>query len=564
MSDIKIISLGGVREDGKNMYLVEVNDLIFVLDCGLIYPPDEMLGIDAMIPDFTYLIENKERIAGVFLTHGHADAIGALPYLLREVKVPVFGTELTIGLAKLECQRLGVKNFKEFYVINQTNEIEFDQVVVKFFNTTHSVPESIGISVKTEEGAIVYTGDYKFDMTVNENYRTDFARINEIAQDGVLALLSESQQAESYFENTTEYKIETAIEKQVRKASGRVIVASVDSNIMRLQQVLDVAEKTKRHVFLSGGKVEKIIDAAIRLDKLTIPSSDLIVDIHKIGQYKDEQIIVLETGKASEPLFALQRMAQGNYGNVSVEEGDLVLLATSQIFGMEKIVADTLDYIYRAGGHAIEISSNFKSSGHATPRDLQLMIQLLKPKYVIPVSGEYRLMYAYRDLAMQAGIAQENIFLLEKGDVLRYENDNMYLSASIPATDVLIDGSGVGDIGNIVLRDRRVLSEDGIFVVVLTISRQASKILVGPEIISRGFIYVKKSTDLVDESKDIVINVVDKSLKDKENFEWSKLKTDIRDALSKYLFEQTRRRPMILPVTMEASNHRKQRNFKNK
>lgn len=563
MSDINIIALGGVRENGKNMYLVEVDEAIYVLDCGLVYPPDELLGIDMMIPDFTYLKENQDRVAGVFLTHGHADAIGALPYLLKDIQVPVFGTELTIELAKIQTKKIGLKNYQDFHIISEDNEIDFGNVVIKFFKTTHSVPESVGIEVSTPEGSIVYTGDFKFDMTVSDSYKTDFSRIVEIGRDGVFALLSDSNAAENMKPNATEIEIEQGLLKEVRNAKGRVIVAAVASNLMRIQQVLDVASKLGRRVFLDDTELEEIIDVAIRLGKLSIPSKDLITNLKDLGRFEDHEIIFLETGKSGEPLTTLQKMASSRHTNVSITDGDKVIIVTTPSYDMEKVVAETKNDVYRAGGEVVELAQAYASSGHASPKDLQLMISLLKPKYVVPISGEYRLMSAHKHLATEVGIPEENVFLLDKGDILTYKDGNIHIGGAVPASNVLIDGSGVGDIGNIVLRDRRILSEDGIFLVVLTISRRLGKILSGPEIISRGFIYMKASETLLDEAKDVVVEVTEENLKDK-NFEWSKLKGDIRDALSKKLYSETQRRPMILPVIMEASNYHPDKKDKKK
>lgn len=555
MSNIDIISLGGVRENGKNMYLVEVDDTIYILDCGLVYPPNEMLGIDIMIPDFTYLIENKDRIAGVFLTHGHADAVGAVPYLLKEITLPVFGTKLTIELAKMQAEQMGIKNYEDFHVIDEDNEIDFGNVIVKFFNTTHSVPDSIGIVLKTDEGNIVYTGDFKFDLTVSEDYATDFGRITDVGEEGVFALLSDSSQANSSFENASEIVIENAMKNELRDAPGRVIVAAVASNLIRMQQVFNTAHETKRHVFLSGNELSKIIDIAIQLGKLTIPSVELIKSIDTIGDYSADKVVILETGKTGEPLYALQNMAT-NHHTVTLAEGDLVIIATSPTVDYETLVADTKNLIYKAGGHVVEITDEYKSSGHASPKDLQMMIKLLNPKYFVPVSGDYRALNGHAHLAMEVGVGPDRIFLLDKGDKLSYRNGSMNIGERVQASNVLIDGSGVGDIGNIVLRDRRLLSEDGIFVVVLTISRRLGQILSGPEIISRGFVYMKASEELLEESKALVTEVVNANLAAKD-FEWSKLKSDIRDQLGKQLHEKTQRRPMILPVIMEASNYRK-------
>ncbi|MDK7050806.1 ribonuclease J [Aerococcus sanguinicola] len=562
MSEIKFISLGGVRENGKDMYIVEVDGMIYILDCGLVYPPNEMLGIDVMIPDFSYLKENEDRIAGVFLTHGHPDAIGGLPYLLKEVNVPVFGTELTIELLKVMSRSVGVKNFKDFHTIDDDNEIDFGDVVVSFIKTTHSLPDSVAIVLKTSEGDIVYTGDFKMDASVSEDYATDFARLTQVAGEGVLALLSESSKAASYFENASEVVVKESLQDEVVKAEGRVIVSAVASNLMRLQQIIDVAQSTGRHIFISGEALEQIIDVAIRLDKLKLPSKDLIKRTEQLGNYKDEEIIILETGKSGEPLYALQRMAKAR-GNkqLKIKEGDLVILATTPNTDMEKVVPETKDMVYRAGGHTLELSSKYHTSGHASPKDLQFLMSILKPQYLIPVSGEYQLMHAHKKLAEQIGFKENQIFLLDKGDTLTYKKGKMTLGDKVPASNVLIDGSGVGDIGNIVLRDRTMLGEDGIFVVVLTISRREGKILAGPEIISRGFIFMKESEDLLKESSERVRKVVLDNLEDK-NFQWSKLKSGIRDELGKFLFKQTNRRPMILPVIMEASNYRKGRKKK--
>lgn len=563
MSDINIIALGGVRENGKNMYLVEVDEAIYVLDCGLVYPPDELLGIDMMIPDFTYLIENQDRVAGVFLTHGHADAMGALPYLLKEIQVPVFGTELTIELAKIQAKKIGLKNYQDFHVISEDNEIDFGAVVVKFFKTTHSVPESVGIEVSTPEGSIVYTGDFKFDMTVSESYKTDFSRIVEIGRDGVYALLADSNAAENLKSNATEVEIEQGLLKEIRNAKGRVIIAAVASNLMRIQQVIDVAAKLHRRIFLDDTELEEIIDAAIRLGKLSIPSKDLITNLKDLSNYEDKEIIFLETGKSGEPLTTLQKMASNRHTAVNISDGDKVIIVTTPSYDMEKVVAETKNDVYRSGGEVVELAQAYDSSGHASPKDLQLMISLMKPKYLVPISGEYRLLSAQKKLAVGVGIPEENIFLLDKGDILTNKNGDLHIGGTVPAANVLIDGSGVGDIGNIVLRDRRILSEDGIFLVVLTISRRLGKILSGPEIISRGFIYMKASEALLDESKEVVVEVTNENLKDK-NFEWSKLKGDIRDALSKKLYSETQRRPMILPVIMEASNYHPEKKDKKK
>lgn len=557
MSTIRIIPLGGVRENGKNMYIAEVGDEIFVLDCGLKYPENELLGIDVVIPDFTYLEENIDRIAGVFLTHGHADAIGALPYLLSKVQVPVFGTELTVELAKLSVSdHPSSKQFKDFHVVDAHTEIDFGHATISFFKTTHTIPDSIGISIKTDEGNIVYTGDFKFDQSAAPMYQTEFGRLAEIGSEGVLALLSDSSNAENPVPVASELQIADEVYDTIQYWEGRIIVASVASNLKRVQQVLNAAHKSGRKVVLTGLDLEKIIRTAMRLDKLELPSEDLIITPKDMKKYPDEQLLILETGRMGEPIKSLQKMANKTHRLVNIKEGDLVYITTTPTTAMETVVAKTEDIVYRAGGTVKQISDNLRVSGHGNPADLQLMLNLMKPKFFIPVQGEYRQLAAHADLAHELGIPYKNIFITGRGDILEYKKKKMSASGTTTADNIMIDGLGVGDIGNIVLRDRRILSEDGIFVAVITINRREKKIVSPAKITSRGFVYVKTSKDLMKESSSIVTEIVEKHLENKD-FEWSKLKQDIRDQLSRYLFDQTKRRPVILPVIMEASQRKK-------
>lgn len=558
MSTIKMIPFSGVRENGKNMYVVEVDNDIFVLDCGLKYPENELLGIDIVIPDFTYLIENADRVAGVFLTHGHADAIGALPYLVSEVNVPVFGTELTIELAKLNVkENEDSKKFKDFHVIDEHTEIDFGTASVSFFRTTHTIPDSVGISLKTDEGSIVYTGDFKFDPTAIPMYATDYRRLAEIGSEGVLALFSSSSNAENAIQVASEREISAEVFDTIKYWEGRIIVACVASNLQRVQQVLNAAEKAHRKVVLTGQDFERIIRTAMRLGKLEVPE-DLFITLKEMKKYKPEELIILETGRMGEPIKSLQKMANGSHRNLRIEAGDLVYITTTPTTAMETTVAKTEDMIYRAGGIVKNISEDLRVSGHANPRDLQLMLNFMSPKYFIPVQGEYRQLAAHADLAHELGMAYKHIFITGRGDVLEYKNKQLSSAGSVPADNVMIDGIGVGDIGNIVLRDRKVLSEDGIFVIVVTIDRKGQKIVSSPQITSRGFVYVKASRDLIKESGEITEEIVMKHLHS-DDFEWAKLKQDIRDKLSRYLFEQTKRRPVILPVIMEANQRRGRR-----
>ncbi len=513
MSDIKIISLGGVRENAKNMYAIEVNDDIYILDCGLKYPENELLGIDIVIPDFEYLRQNARRIVGVFLTHGHADAIGALPYFVSEFDVPVFGSELTIALAKIACENEEIaKKFNDFHVINEKTEIDFPSATVSFFKTTHSIPESLGVALKTEEGTIVYTGDFKFDQTASAQYQTDLARLAELGNEGVLALLSDSANAENPSETVNEREIYDFISETFEYRKGRIIVACVASNISRVQQVLDAAQANDRKVALTGHDVEKIVRTALKLNKLHLPSDDILIPIKDIKRYDDDQIVILEAGRSGEPLKSLQKMALKRHRSVSLHEGDLVFITTTPSHAMETNVAKTRDMIYRSGADVKSISDELNSSGHASKNDLQLMMNLLKPRYVLPVQGEYRLLAANAHAATEVGIPAENIFLLAKGDVAEYTRGKMLVASSVEVGNTMIDGIGVGDIGNIVLRDRKILSEDGIFIAVVTIDRKKKKIVDRPKITSRGFVYVKTSRDLIAESADIITKTVQSNL----------------------------------------------------
>jgi ribonuclease J len=559
LDDIKLIPLGGVRENGKNLYVAEVGEDLFVLDCGLRYPENELLGIDTVIPNFSYLEENAERVAGIFLTHGHADAIGALPYLLEKVPVPVFGTKLTIELAKLNVHRNeATKKYKEFHVVDEHTEIDFGGTTVSFFRTTHSIPESVGISLKTEAGNIVYTGDFKFDQAALPMYQTDFSRLAEIGKEGVLALLSTSSNAENPAQVVSEAKIADEVTDTIKYWEGRIIVACVASNLQRVQQILDGSAIAGRKVVLTGQDFGKIIRTAMKLGRLHLPQEDLIITQKEMKNYDANQLLILETGRMGEPIKSLQKMANGTHRTLRIQEGDLVYITTTPTIAMETVVAKTEDMVYRAGGNVKNISDNFRVSGHANPTDLQLMMNLLKPKYFLPVQGEFRQMVAHADLAKEVGIPDNHIYLLAKGDVLVYHNGEMQLSGTVPADNIMIDGIGVGDIGNIVLRDRKVLSEDGIFITVVTINRREKRIVSKPQITSRGFVYVKASRDLIRESGEMVTDIVEKHLHDEE-FEWGKLKQDIRDQISRYLFEQTKRRPVVLPVIMEASGRNRRR-----
>ena len=550
-STIKLITLGGVRENGKNLYVAEVDDSIFVLDAGLKYPENEQLGVDVVIPNMDYLFENKDRIAGVFLTHGHADAIGALPYLLAEAKVPVFGSELTIELAKLFVKNNdAVKKFNDFHVIDENTEIEFGETVVSFFRTTHSIPESLGIVVKTREGNIVYTGDFKFDQSASESYATDFGRLAEIGREGVLALLSDSANADSTVQVASESEVGREITDTISDWDGRVIVAAVASNLSRIQQVFEAAAETGRRVVLTGFDIENIVRTAIRLKKLSLADERLLIKPKEMSKFEDHELIILETGRMGEPINGLRKMSIGRHRYVEIKDGDLVYIVTTPSIAKEAVVARVENMIYQAGGVVKLITQNLRVSGHANARDLQLMLNLLQPKYLFPIQGEYRGLDAHAKAAMEVGILPENILIPKRGSIMSYENGDFVPAGAVSAGDVMIDGNAIGDVGNIVLRDRKVLSEDGIFIVALTVNRKEKKIISKAKVHTRGFVYVKKSRDILRERTDLINKTVEDYLA-QESFDWGELKGAVRDSLAKFLFEQTKRRPAILPVVME-------------
>ena len=550
-SNIKLIALGGVRENGKNLYVAEVDDSIFVLDVGLKYPENEQLGVDYVVPNMDYLFENKKRIAGVFLTHGHADAIGALPNLLADAKVPVFGSELTIELAKLFVKNNdAVKKFNDFHVIDENTEIEFGKTVVYFFRTTHSIPESLGIVIKTRKGSIVYTGDFKFDQSASPSYATDFGRLAEIGREGVLALLSDSANADSSVQVASESEVGKEIEDTIADWDGRVIVAAVASNLSRIQQVFDAAAETGRRVVLTGFDVENIVRTAIRLKKLSLVDERLLIKPKEMSKFEDHELIILETGRMGEPINGLRKMSIGRHRYVEIKEGDLIYIVTTPSIAKEAVVARVENMIYQAGGIVKLITQNLRVSGHANARDLQLMINLLQPKYLFPIQGEYRGLDAHAKAAMEVGMLPENIFIPKRGSIMEYDHGDFVPAGAVSAGDVMIDGNAIGDVGNIVLRDRKVLSEDGIFIVALTVNRKEKKIISKAKVHTRGFVYVKKSRDILRESSDIINKTVEDYLA-QDSFDWGELKGAVRDSLAKYLFDQTKRRPAILPVVME-------------
>ncbi|HJE49855.1 RNase J family beta-CASP ribonuclease [Lactobacillus johnsonii] len=552
---IKIMILGGARENGKNMYAVQVEDEIFIMDAGLKYPDSSLLGIDVVIPDLQFFQDYADKIAGIFLTHGHADSIGALPYILRDHDIPVFGSKLTIELAKIAVQRENRRRKNDlFHVIDADTEIEFKNANVSFFKTTHSIPDSLGIDISTKEGEIVYTGDFKFDPSAKKGYRTDFVRLSEIAQKGVLALLSDSTNAEANFPNDRQTSIEKYIYNIFENYDGRIIAAAKASNIVRVQEIFQAAAATGRHVFLTGRDAGKIVYTAMKLGYLNVPKG-LLVHSKDLKKIPDNELVILETGRMGEPLKSLQKMSTNRHRMIKIKKGDLVFIATTPSHSVETMVAQTSDMIYRAGGTVKELGRDKHTSGHATGRDLQMLIDTLKPKFLIPVIGEYRLLEIHKDLAIEAGMNKKDIFLPHNGDAYALEKGRFYRTDAVPGEDIMIDGSGVGDVGNIVLRDREVLSDDGVFIAAVTIDRKKKKIISEPRVSTRGFVYIKANHALMNGAADVIKEAVNNNFEHKK-FDWTELKQDVRNDVEKYLYKQTGRRPVVLPVVMEVNQNR--------
>ncbi|MBU8877890.1 ribonuclease J [Bacillus sp. FJAT-29790] len=543
------MALGGVGEFGKNMYLVEVDGDIFVLDAGLMIPENEMLGIDIVIPDITYLIQNKERVQGIFLTHGHEDHIGALSYILREINIPVYGMKLTLALAKAKMKEQEFKGQANFIEVHSDSDIEFPSAKVSFFHTTHSIPDSAGICIHTSEGVIVYTGDFKFDQAAADLYKPEIGKMVQIGEKGVLCLLSDSTNAENPGYSLSDAIAVRQLTDSFYHSPGRIIAASFASDIIRIQHIFDAAYESQRKIAIVGKNQKSAFDIALKLDYLKI-QADSIIPITEIGSYPDDKIVILTIGSQGEPIEALQKMAKQTHKQVHIQRGDTVILAASPLRGSEVFIFKTIDLLFRAGANVISGKRVYNPSSHGSQEELKFMINLMKPTFFMPVHGEYRMLKAHAKIAKECGLTDDQIYIPEKGEVVEIKEGRIRSTSRILSGNVLIDGIGVGDVGNIVLRDRKLLSQDGILLVVVTLSKREKKITAGPEVISRGFVYVRESEELLEEATKRVREIVERSIS-KESFDWSGIKQDMRDELNQYLFEKTKRRPMILPIIME-------------
>ncbi len=544
-----MIPLGGLGEIGKNMTVIQFDDEILIIDAGLMFPEEELLGIDVVIPDISYLVENRRMIRGIVLTHGHEDHIGALPYILKELNVPVFGTALTIGLLDAKLKETGIKHAK-LYVEEQGKQFRVGRFRVELIPTCHSIPDASAIAVHTPYGVIFHTGDFKIDQTPVDGKLINFQRIAELGHKGVLLMMSDSTNAERAGYSISEKVVGKSFDDIFRAVDGRIIIATFASNVHRVQQVIDAAHNYRRKVAVAGRSLINTVTVAQELGYLKVPKN-LLIDLEEVNKYPQDKVVIITTGSQGEPMSGLSRMAMNDHRKVQIMEGDTIILSANPIPGNEKLINRVIDMLFKQGANVIQGSeARVHVSGHAYREDLKLMLNLVKPKYFMPVHGEYSKLLKHAMLAEEVGMPKENVFISENGNVLEVSEEKAAITGKIASGRVLIDGLGVGDVGNIVLRDRKQLSQDGIVIVVVTIDKEHKKVASGPDLVSRGFVYVREADELMDEAKEKVIQSIEKCM-EKNVLEWSSLKAGIREALSKYLFEKTRRKPMILPIIME-------------
>ncbi len=546
---VQIIPLGGLGEIGKNMTVFRYGDDIILIDAGLMFPEDDMLGIDLVIPDITYLLDNKDKVRAIFLTHGHEDHIGALPYVLKNLDVPVYGTALTLGILQGRLRENNVSD-DSLVTIKPGDRIKAGNFTLEFIRVNHSIPDAISIVIKTPIGTIIHTGDFKFDQTPVDGQVTQFNKFAEYGDAGVLALLADSTNAERPGFTQSEKMVGQTFDDEFRYARNRIIVATFSSNVHRIQQVVDSAVKYKRKVAVIGRSMINVVNIAMELGYLKIPEG-VLIDIDETNNYSANQIVIITTGSQGEPMSALTRMAMNDHKKVGIMPGDTVIISATPIPGNEKLVSRTIDHLYKLGADVIyEKSNGVHVSGHASQEEIKLMHNLVRPKYFIPVHGEYRHLIKHAKLAKDLGMPSENIVIAENGSVIEITKNGIGINGKIQSGKVLVDGLGVGDVGNIVLRDRRQLSQDGIMIVVVTIDRETCQVVAGPDIVSRGFVYVREAEDLMEEAREKVLFALDRCEANGIS-EWSMIKSSIRENLGRFLYERTRRRPMILPIIME-------------
>ena len=549
-SKVKLIPLGGLGEIGKNITAIEYENEIIVIDCGLSFPDNEMYGIDLVIPDISYLLENREKVKGIFITHGHEDHIGALPYILKEINVPVYATKFTLSLIESKLIEFNMVSSCSLNEITLKEPIKTEHFACEFIRTCHSIADSCSLAITTPQGVIFHTGDFKIDYTPVDGEVIDLQRISEIGKRRVLLLMADSTNATREGFTISETIIGQNLTRLFRNAKGRVIVATFSSNVHRVQQVINSSITYGRKVAFSGRSMEKISQIAMDLGYLKVPKNTIIKldDIHK---YPDNKVTIITTGSQGEPMSALSRIASGNHKKIALKEKDYIIISASPIPGNTKLITKLIDVLISKGAEVIyDAMEEVHVSGHACREELKLIHSLIKPKYFVPVHGEYRHLKEHAELAKSLGMDEKNIFLLDNGDVLELTGKKAVKTKSVHTGTVYVDGSGVGDVGNIVLRDRKVLSQDGILTAVLAIDKEAKEIISGPDIISRGFVYVKDSNDLLNETTDLIKREVEYCL-DNDILDWYSIKSKIKSSLGQFLYTKTKRKPMIIPVIVE-------------
>ncbi|WP_027623319.1 ribonuclease J [Clostridium lundense] len=547
---VKVIPLGGVNEIGKNLTVIEYKNDIIVIDCGLKFPDEEMLGIDVVIPDISYLLKNRERVKGVFLTHGHEDHIGALPYVLKQLNVPVYGTKLTLGILETKLKEHNLLGSVELICVKARDIIKLENASVEFIRTSHSIADSVAIAIHTPLGVILHTGDFKIDYTPIDGCVADLTRFAELGKKGVILMLADSTNVERAGYTMSESTVGEAFEDIFATAKGRIIVATFASHIHRIQQVISAADKYGRKVAFSGRSMENIVEVSKELGYIDA-ANEMFIDIDLINKYPEDKVVIITTGSQGEPMSALSRMAASEHKKVNIIPGDMVIISATPIPGNEKLVSRVINQLFKKGAEVIyEALADVHVSGHACQEELKLMHTLVRPKFFVPVHGEYRHLKQHAELAIKLGLPSNNVIIADNGDVIEANRDFIRKNGVVTSGQVFVDGLGVGDVGNIVLRDRKHLSQDGILTVVVTIEKESGLVIAGPDIISRGFVYVRESEDLMEEARNIVRDAL-KECEEKHITEWATIKSNIKDSLRMFLYERTKRKPMILPIIME-------------
>lgn len=547
---VKIIPLGGLNEIGKNLTAIEYKNDIIVIDCGLKFPDEEMLGIDVVIPDISYLQKNIDKVKGIFLTHGHEDHIGALPYVLKEMNVPVYGTKLTLGIVQTKLKEHNLLSVVDLKCVKPRDIVKLEGISVEFIRTSHSIADSVAIAIHTPVGIVLHTGDFKIDYTPIDGCVADLTRFAELGKKGVLAMLADSTNVERPGYTMSESIVGETFEDIFSSARGRIIVATFASHVHRIQQIIRAAIKYDRKVAVSGRSMENIMEVGMELGYIDA-DKDIFINVDNINKYPESKIVIITTGSQGEPMSALSRMAASEHKKISILPGDMVVISANPIPGNEKLISRVINQLFKKGAEVIyESLADVHVSGHACQEELKLMHTLVRPKFFIPVHGEYRHLKQHAELAIKLGMSSNNIIIGDNGEVIEVSRDAIRKNGTVVSGQVFVDGLGVGDVGNIVLRDRKHLSQDGILTVVVTIEKESGSVIAGPDIISRGFVYVRESEDLMGEARELVRDAL-RECEEKRITEWASIKSNIKEVLRMFLYEKTKRKPMILPIIME-------------